>query len=102
VSFSLPRSLFSLLITSYHLLCRSPPTPAAPSSGKFHYGTAFGEPSGLADKIEDIGAELVEHGFSYSGKDMLTSGITGDEAPLIKGKSSDEAQFLYKMSVLQI
>ncbi|KAG1669071.1 hypothetical protein FOA52_003989 [Chlamydomonas sp. UWO 241] len=46
--------------------------------GRFHYGTAFGEPSGLADKVEDISATLVEQGFSYSGKDMLTSGITGE------------------------
>ncbi|GAX73919.1 hypothetical protein CEUSTIGMA_g1369.t1 [Chlamydomonas eustigma] len=51
---------------------------AAVSSGRFHYGTAFGEPSGLADKVEDISATLVDHGFSYSGKDMLTSGITGE------------------------
>ncbi len=29
---------------------------AAVSSGRFHYGTAFGEPSGLADKVEDIDA----------------------------------------------
>lgn len=51
---------------------------AAVSTGQFHYGTAFGEPSGLADKVEDISATLVEHGFSYSGKDLLTSGITGE------------------------
>lgn len=50
---------------------------AAVNSGRFHYGTAFGEPSGLADKVEDISATLVQHGFSYSGKDLLTSGITG-------------------------
>jgi len=29
-------------------------------------------------QVEDISAELVAHGFSYSGKDFLTSGITGD------------------------
>ncbi|GFR49601.1 hypothetical protein Agub_g11671, partial [Astrephomene gubernaculifera] len=51
---------------------------AAVSSGRFHYGTAFGEPSNLADKVEDISATLVRHGFSYSGKDFLTSGITGE------------------------
>lgn len=50
---------------------------AAVNTGKFHYGTAFGEPSNLADKVEDISARLVSKGFSYSGKDMLTSGITG-------------------------
>ncbi|PNW76230.1 hypothetical protein CHLRE_12g542800v5 [Chlamydomonas reinhardtii] len=51
---------------------------AAVSCGRFHYGTAFGEPSNLADKVEDISATLVRHGFSYSGKDFLTSGITGE------------------------
>ncbi|KAG2492788.1 hypothetical protein HYH03_008949 [Edaphochlamys debaryana] len=51
---------------------------AAVQSGRFHYGTAFGEPSNLADKVEDISATLVRHGFSYSGKDWLTSGITGE------------------------
>jgi hypothetical protein len=50
---------------------------AAVSSGRFHYGTAFGEPSGLADRVETISETLVQHGFSYSGKDYLTSGITG-------------------------
>ena len=28
-------------------------------------------------QVEDISAELVSRGFSYSGKDYLTSGITG-------------------------
>ncbi|CAG9463203.1 unnamed protein product [Pedinophyceae sp. YPF-701] len=51
---------------------------AAVHEGRAFYGTAFGEPSGLANKIEDISAALVEHGFSYSGKDMLTSGVTGE------------------------
>eukprot|EP00798_Chlamydomonas_sp_ICE-L_P009475 gene9475-32467_t len=46
--------------------------------GKFHYGTAFGEPSNLADKVEDISARLLANGFSYGGKDFLTSGITGE------------------------
>jgi DNA-directed RNA polymerase III subunit RPC2 len=27
---------------------------AAVSCGRFHYGSAFGEPSGTADKVEDI------------------------------------------------
>mmetsp|Transcript_18127 Transcript_18127/g.33118 ORF Transcript_18127/g.33118 Transcript_18127/m.33118 type:complete len:1156 (-) Transcript_18127:48-3515(-) len=47
-------------------------------NGKFHYGTAFGEPSNLADKVDDISETLIQHGFSYSGKDLLTSGITGE------------------------
>lgn len=46
-------------------------------AGRFHYGTAFGEPAGLADKVDSISQELVEAGFSYSGKDFLHSGITG-------------------------
>lgn len=28
--------------------------------------------------MEDISRILVENGFSYAGKDMLTSGITGE------------------------
>lgn len=46
-------------------------------SGKFYYGTAFGEPNGLADKVEDMMSTLVHFGYSYSGKDLVTSGITG-------------------------
>ncbi|XP_024402196.1 DNA-directed RNA polymerase III subunit 2 [Physcomitrium patens] len=46
-------------------------------NGKFHYGSAFGEPSGHADKVSTISATLVKHGFSYSGKDFIYSGITG-------------------------
>ena len=40
--------------------------------GKFHYGTAFS-----GDKVEDVSADLIRHGFNYAGKDYLTSGITG-------------------------
>ena len=40
--------------------------------GKFEYGTAFG-----GSKIGDMSAALVEAGYSYEGKDYLTSGITG-------------------------
>ncbi|CAL9153212.1 unnamed protein product [Musa hybrid cultivar] len=50
---------------------------AGVSCGRFHYGSAFGEPSGNADKVEDISYTLVKHGFSYSGKDFIYSGITG-------------------------
>ncbi|TFL07260.1 beta and beta-prime subunits of DNA dependent RNA-polymerase [Pterulicium gracile] len=42
-------------------------------SGKLQYGTAFG-----GSKVEDMSRILIENGFSYSGKDMLTSGITGE------------------------
>lgn len=41
-------------------------------SGKLQYGTAFG-----GSKVEDMSQILIDHGFSYAGKDMLTSGITG-------------------------
>uniref|UniRef100_A0A0K2TQW0 DNA-directed RNA polymerase subunit beta n=1 Tax=Lepeophtheirus salmonis TaxID=72036 RepID=A0A0K2TQW0_LEPSM len=41
--------------------------------GKFHYGTAFG-----GSKVSDISEELVRNGFNYQGKDILTSGITGE------------------------
>lgn len=50
---------------------------AGVSCGRFHYGSAFGEPSGHADKVESISKTLVKHGFSYSGKDFIYSGITG-------------------------
>lgn len=57
-----------------HSLAPGHPNPPA---GRFHYGTAFGEPAGLADTVDTISRELVESGFSYSGKDFLHSGITG-------------------------
>ncbi|KAJ7380971.1 DNA-directed RNA polymerase III subunit RPC2 [Desmophyllum pertusum] len=41
--------------------------------GHFGYGTAFG-----GDKVEDVCSVLVEHGFNYSGKEYVTSGITGE------------------------
>lgn len=41
--------------------------------GSLQYGTAFG-----GSKVEDMSRILIEHGFSYSGKDVLTSGITGE------------------------
>jgi hypothetical protein len=41
-------------------------------SGKLQYGTAFG-----GSKVHDMSQILIENGFSYGGKDMLTSGITG-------------------------
>lgn len=44
--------------------------------GRLHYGTAFG-----GDKVEDVGADLINHGFNYAGKDYVTSGITGE--PLV-------------------
>ncbi|GAA6011488.1 hypothetical protein JCM10207_002636 [Rhodosporidiobolus poonsookiae] len=40
--------------------------------GKFEYGTAFG-----GSKAEDMSRVLIEAGYSYAGKDYLTSGITG-------------------------
>ncbi|KAK9821215.1 hypothetical protein WJX81_000849 [Elliptochloris bilobata] len=53
---------------------------AAVCSGRLHYGTAFGEGAGLADNVGSISETLIQHGFSYSGKDTVTSGIGG--APL--------------------
>ncbi|KAJ3280249.1 DNA-directed RNA polymerase III core subunit ret1 [Borealophlyctis nickersoniae] len=41
--------------------------------GELQYGTAFG-----GSKVEDMSRILIEKGYSYSGKDMLTSGITGE------------------------
>ncbi|KAI9296304.1 DNA-directed RNA polymerase III subunit RPC2 [Neoconidiobolus thromboides FSU 785] len=42
-------------------------------TGELQYGTAFG-----GSKVEDMSRILIENGFSYSGKDFLTSGITGE------------------------
>ncbi|KAL6720160.1 DNA-directed RNA polymerase III complex subunit Rpc2 [Lecanora helva] len=45
-------------------------------SGDSQYGTAFG-----GSKVEDMGDILIKHGFSYGGKDFVTSGITGESLP---------------------
>ncbi|KAF2085727.1 DNA-directed rna polymeras-like protein III subunit [Saccharata proteae CBS 121410] len=44
--------------------------------GNLQYGTAFG-----GSKAEVMSQILLENGFNYSGKDMLTSGITGEALP---------------------
>ncbi|KAI8058065.1 DNA-directed RNA polymerase III subunit RPC2 [Syncephalis plumigaleata] len=41
--------------------------------GELQYGTAFG-----GSKVEDMSRILMDHGFEYSGKDYLTSGVTGE------------------------
>eukprot|EP00357_Protocruzia_adherens_P000145 CAMPEP_0115006360 /NCGR_PEP_ID=MMETSP0216-20121206/20456_1 /TAXON_ID=223996 /ORGANISM="Protocruzia adherens, Strain Boccale" /LENGTH=203 /DNA_ID=CAMNT_0002372933 /DNA_START=147 /DNA_END=758 /DNA_ORIENTATION=+ len=41
--------------------------------GHLKYGTAFG-----GNSIEEVSKVLVKNGFNYSGKDSLTSGITGE------------------------
>lgn len=41
--------------------------------GVKHYGTAF-----AGDKLEDLCNILMENGYSYSGKDTLISGTTGE------------------------
>jgi DNA-directed RNA polymerase III subunit RPC2 len=41
--------------------------------GRLGNGTAFS-----SDRVDDITRDLVEAGFSYSGKDVLLSGITGE------------------------
>uniref|UniRef100_A0A0N4ZVH2 DNA-directed RNA polymerase subunit beta n=1 Tax=Parastrongyloides trichosuri TaxID=131310 RepID=A0A0N4ZVH2_PARTI len=43
-------------------------------TGRFHYGTAFG-----GDQVKDTCESLAERGFNYLGKEMLTSGITGQQ-----------------------
>ncbi|KAL5178556.1 DNA-directed RNA polymerase III subunit 2 [Glycine soja] len=48
---------------------------AGVSCGRFHYGSAFGERSGHADKVETISETLVSKGFNYSGKDFIYSGL---------------------------
>ncbi|CAF2142177.1 unnamed protein product [Brassica napus] len=51
---------------------------AGVSSGRFHYGSAFGEESGHADTVENIRKTLVKHGYSYCGKELLYSGLSGE------------------------
>ena len=46
--------------------------------GRQGYGTAFGEEFGNADKVEVACETLVKHGYSYVGKDIMTSGIAGE------------------------
>ena len=41
--------------------------------GKFKYGTAF-----AGDSPEDLGNILIANGFSYNGKDIFYSGLTGE------------------------
>ena len=41
--------------------------------GKFKYGTAF-----HGDKVNDVGNILIQNGFSFTGRDCLISGITGE------------------------
>lgn len=50
---------------------------AAVMQGCQGYGSAFGEEHGNADKVDEACKILVRHGFSYSGKDSLTSGTSG-------------------------
>ena len=47
-------------------------------NGQQAYGSAFGEQFGNANKLEECCVELVKHGYSYHGKDLYTSGITGE------------------------
>jgi DNA-directed RNA polymerase III subunit RPC2 len=46
---------------------------AATLDGKLRYGTAF-----AGDRVEAVSKVLIEKGYSYSGKEMITSGITGE------------------------
>ena len=50
---------------------------AAVFDGRQAYGTAFGEEFGNADRVEIACAALVKFGYSYIGKDIMTSGISG-------------------------
>eukprot|EP01042_Synura_sphagnicola_P000358 gene358-370_t len=51
---------------------------AAVFDGRQAYGTAFGEEFGNADRVEVACQALVSYGYSYVGKDIVTSGITGE------------------------
>jgi DNA-directed RNA polymerase III subunit RPC2 len=41
--------------------------------GLRRYGSAFG-----GDSVEDCSQTLIRHGYSYGGKELMTSGITGE------------------------
>jgi DNA-directed RNA polymerase III subunit RPC2 len=41
--------------------------------GERRYGSAFG-----GDSVEDCSQTLIRHGYSYGGKELMTSGITGE------------------------
>lgn len=45
-------------------------------TGHLQYGTAFG-----GSKVQDMGDLLLQSGFDYQGKDMLTCGISGETIP---------------------
>ena len=45
-------------------------------TGSCKYGTAFG-----GDNVEEMGRLLVQNGYSFDGKDVLMSGITGEILP---------------------
>ncbi|KAJ9446811.1 DNA-directed RNA polymerase III subunit RPC2 [Diplonema papillatum] len=54
------------------------------TTGKHAYATAFGDQTDRgtgADKVKDIGETLVRAGYSYHGKDLMTSGLTGEQCP---------------------
>ncbi|THH04713.1 hypothetical protein EW145_g5317 [Phellinidium pouzarii] len=63
--------LSSLMSLRPPLICH---TKAGVLDGSLQYGTAFG-----GSKVEDMSRILIEKGFNYAGKDMLTSGITGEQ-----------------------
>ncbi|EKU19986.1 DNA-directed RNA polymerase III subunit RPC2 [Nannochloropsis gaditana CCMP526] len=46
--------------------------------GRQAYGTAFGEDFGSADRVVACSGALVENGFSYVGKEIITSGTSGE------------------------
>lgn len=41
--------------------------------GEFKYGTAF-----AGDPVKEVSEILVSKGFNYAGRDVMTSGITGE------------------------
>ena len=45
-------------------------------TGELKYGTAFG-----GDPVDQMGQILQDHGYSFDGKDLLMSGITGEMLP---------------------
>ena len=44
--------------------------------GEQKFGTAFG-----GDPVDEMGKVLLQHGYSFDGKDLLMSGVTGEMLP---------------------
>lgn len=70
-----------LLIPDYRLVfCLASFSMALHSAGPKYVASDLPRFSGstIPHQVEDMSRILIEHGFNYAGKDMLTSGVTGE------------------------